>query len=80
MSLRGIGDRWLAGERIEGVLFGRGDTVSIAGGERAGERGTIVLLLDLAPEPLYLVELAAGRRDLKVRQSALRPPELTGGD
>jgi hypothetical protein len=72
LSLRGVGDRWLAGERLAGVNFAQNDAVEIVSGSEAGERGAIILLLDLEPEPLYLVELGSGRGDRKVRQSALR--------
>ena len=70
MSIRGVGDRWLAGEAIDGVKFGHNDDVEVVAGSRAGARGRIVLLIGLQPEPEYLVKLGAGR-DVRVRQSAL---------
>ena len=72
MSLRGIGDRWLAGESVPGVTFGHNDAVEITEGEYAGETGMIILLMTLHPEPRYLVQLREGRRDVRARQSALR--------
>lgn len=68
---QGIGDRWLAGERVDGVAFALHDRVEVTAGPCDGERGTISLLMGLAPEPSYLVTLAS-RRDVRVRQSALR--------
>jgi hypothetical protein len=68
---QGAGDRWLAGQAVEGVLYALHDAVEIVGGQLDGERGTIALLVGLSPEPSYLVALAR-RRDVRVRQSALR--------
>ena len=71
MSLRGIGDRWLAGEAVPGVTFRHNDAVEITSGEHAGSAGVILLLMGLRPEPRYLVELRRERRDVRVPQSAL---------
>ena len=68
----GLGDRWLRGEPLPGVAFAQHERVTIAGGSRGGRTGGVLLLLAVAPEPLYLVALDGGG-DLKVRQSALRP-------
>jgi hypothetical protein len=75
LNLRGVGDRWLAGEAIAGVKFAQNDPVEIVSGSEAGEGGAVILLLDLESDPLYLVELGSGRGDRKVRQSALRMSE-----
>ena len=72
MSLRGIGDRWLAGEAIPGVTFGHNEAVEITKGEHEGHAGAVILLMALHPEPRYLVQLREGRRDVRVSQSALR--------
>jgi hypothetical protein len=69
--VRGVGDRWLADERVDGVRFAHHARVVVAEGARAGARGSVRLLLAVSPEPLYLVELDAGG-DLRVRQSRLR--------
>jgi hypothetical protein len=68
--MRGAGDRWLAGEQVEGVAFALNDAVEITNGANDGAHGTIVLLLGLAPEPSYLVALPGG--DVRVPQSALQ--------
>jgi hypothetical protein len=70
MSRAGLGDRWLAGERLAGVAFALNEAVEVTAGRFQGERGTIVLLMGAAPEPTYLVELAAG--PARVRQGDLR--------
>ena len=75
MTIRGLGDRWLAGEAIPGVAFAHNQAVEILTGPRARERGTIALLLGVMPEPLYLVALGSGRGDVRVRQSGLRAAE-----
>lgn len=69
--MRGAGDRWLAGEPLDGVRFALHDPVEIVGGPLDGLRGTIALLMALTPEPSYLVALR-DRADVRVRQSALR--------
>jgi hypothetical protein len=71
-SMRGVGDRWLAGEPVDGVRFAHHDRVEITGGALDGARGTIALLVGLVPEPSYLVSRGAAG-DVKVRQSSLRP-------
>lgn len=72
MEIRGLGDRWLAGQAIEGVLFAHNDPVSITEGPHSGEGGCIVMLTGIRPQPTYLVELGSGRGDVRVRQSELR--------
>lgn len=77
MTALGAGDRWLQGEKPEGVLFAHHDRVSIVGGSRDGEEGTILLLLALSPEPLYLLQLDDGP-ELRIRQSALQGADGAG--
>jgi len=72
VETRGLGDRWLAGDAIEGVLFARHDAVSITDGPNSGESGSILLLMGIRPQPTYLVELGSGRGEVRARQSELR--------
>jgi hypothetical protein len=65
----------LAGEKPDGVQFAQNDAVEILSGPDTGERGAIILLLALEPEPCYFVELGSGRGDRNIDQSALRPIE-----
>ena len=67
LEIRGLGDRWLAGEAVEGVLFARNDSVSVVEGPYTGERGF--------PQPTFLVELASGRGRVRLRQSELQASE-----
>jgi hypothetical protein len=71
-EMRGVGDRWLAGQEVPGVLFAHHDLVEVTAGPHAGASGTIALLIGLSPEPTYLVSLGTGG-DLRARQSFLRP-------
>jgi hypothetical protein len=72
MGHRGQGDRWLAGESIAGVQFEYKASVEILDGTQAGKRGSVVVLMTLDADPLYLVALGSGEGDLRVRQSSLR--------
>ena len=72
MTIRGLGDRWLAGDAVPGVAFAHNQGVEVLTGARAQERGTIALLLGIEPEPVYIVALGRGQGDVRVRQSELR--------
>lgn len=72
MDIRGVGDRWLAGETIPGVAFAMHASVEVTSGRFRGQGGAVILLMALASEPLYLVKLNAGAGDVRVRQSELR--------
>lgn len=72
MTLRGIGDRWLAGEKIDGVSLQRHDAVDISAGRHEGEIGRVELLMDVQPEARYLIKLAQSGRLVPVSESALR--------
>lgn len=68
----GIGDRWLRGAAIDGVTFAQHDAVVIETGKYAGSTGTVLLLMRVEPEPAYIVALADGGANARVRQSELR--------
>lgn len=70
MEHLGAGDRWLDGDAVAGVRFAHKQPVEIVGGSRDGQRGRILLLIALEPEPTYLVMLEVGT-EIRVRQSAL---------
>ena len=72
---RGAGDRWLAGEPVDGVRFAHHDAVVVTGGRWAGRVGRVALLLTLGDDPLYLVQLAGEGAGARVRQSALAMPD-----
>jgi hypothetical protein len=72
VELRGVGDRWMAGEHVPGVSFGLRQPVEITGGVHDGARGVVLLLVGIAPEPVYRVELPTGTV-VRAPQSVLRP-------
>ena len=69
---RGAGDRWLAGEAVDGVDFALHAPVEIGLGRHEGRRGRVALLLALGDDPVYLVALSGQGGEARVRQSALR--------
>jgi hypothetical protein len=72
MTVRGAGDRWLAGEALQGIHFGLNEPVTIVRGHYKEQCGCVVLLLSLDADPVYLVALGSGGGDARVRQSQLR--------
>jgi hypothetical protein len=72
MERRGQGDRWLKGESISGVQFEHDAVVEIVDGTHSGKGGSVVVLMTLDVDPLYLVALGSGEGDVRVRQSSLR--------
>ncbi|MEO7713593.1 MAG: hypothetical protein ABIV10_11810 [Gemmatimonadaceae bacterium] len=54
------------------MTFAHQQPVLIADGIHRGQRGIVVLLVVLTPEPRYLVRLADAR-EIQAKQSALRP-------
>lgn len=71
--MQGIGDRWLLGERLEGIALMHNQTVRVLAGAHEGDAGTVVLLLRTSPEPVYLVALHSGAGTVRVRQSDVQP-------
>lgn len=68
----GLGDRWMAGERLPGVAFAQHDAVQVTEGAHAGRAGRVLLLAAPPPAPAYLVDLG-DTVPARVAQSALRP-------
>lgn len=71
-AARGLGDRWLAGEPIDGVDFAQNDAVRVRDGRHAGRLGRVLLLADAPPSAAYLVDLGDGR-PARVAQAMLEP-------
>lgn len=70
----GLGDRWMAGERIPGVAFALHDAVQVTEGAHAGRAGRVLLLAAAPPGAAYLVAVdGAGAAPVRVPQAALRP-------
>jgi len=71
MDMSQATDHWFKCKAIPGVRFGLNDPVVITTGPLRGQAGSTISLLQLRPEPEYLVELAANGKDVQVRQSEL---------
>lgn len=65
-----IDNAFLAHKPIEGVLFEHNDYVRVIAGEYKEHKGSLVCILTLEPEPLFLLESEAGR-DIEVPQSCI---------
>jgi hypothetical protein len=55
-----VEDAWMGGRRPAGVELDRGERVEVLWGLQRGQKGTVIALLGLEPEPRYRVELGAG--------------------
>jgi hypothetical protein len=65
-----ICEAFLNGEAIPGVFYMHNDYVRVISGSSAGSSGSLVSLVEVEPEPLYILELETGF-DIKVRQSEI---------
>jgi hypothetical protein len=63
-------ERWMAGDRLPGVLYGLNEPVQVRRDDGAVVWGAIITLTRLEPSPRYLVELGDGR-DIEVWQRQL---------
>ena len=63
-------NNFLAHKPIEGVRFEHNDYVRVCSGEYKGHTGSVVSVEELGQDPLYLLELEAGK-DVTVRQSEI---------
>lgn len=57
-------------EPIPGVKFEHDDFVLVLSGMHAGNRGSLVCLLSLGPEPIFILELESGF-DIEIKQSQI---------
>lgn len=58
-------------EAIPSVSFMHNDYVRVVSGALVGSRGSLVTVLELEPEPLFVLELESGF-DIQVRQSEIQ--------
>ncbi len=65
-------DLWFDQKAVPGAAFKLNDTVVIISGDHAGELASVISLLELTPEPRYVVELATTGWDLEMPEAALR--------
>lgn len=57
-------------EPITGVNFEHDDLVLVLSGTHAGNKGSLVSLVSLAPEPIFILELESGF-DVEIKQSQI---------
>lgn len=70
---------YLAHRPLPGVAFTHNSYVEVAWGEFAGLRGSTISVEVLGEDPVYLVELEAGR-DALLSQSALKAVPMSRSD
>jgi hypothetical protein len=63
-----VGQAFLNRQDIDGVSFAHNNYVRVVTGELAGCFGSLVSLIAIEPEPLFILESEAGF-DVRVRQS-----------
>ena len=66
-----IDELWFNFKPIPGVKFFLNDSIEIIKGENIGEKGFVISLIEIHPEPRYLVELTNGKDEI-VLESQLR--------
>lgn len=66
-----IGQAFLNREVIDGVSFNHNDYMFVVSGKHAGNYGSLVTVLNLEPEPLFILELESGL-DVEVYQSEVK--------
>jgi len=64
-------DAFPEGKRSVDLPLAYNDVVAIKEGDRKGQRGWIVSLVESEPEPRYTVELCSGEGDLFLRLSEI---------
>jgi hypothetical protein len=72
-----IGQAFLWREWIANAIYEHNTLVTINEGPNLGQRGSLVSLVELTPEPTYIVELESGI-DVQVRQTWLQPLPIHG--
>ena len=63
-------NKWLAREELPGVKFFLNDTVTITSGGEDDQVVTVISLIEIQPEPIYLVKTQQGK-DIRAPQSRL---------
>jgi hypothetical protein len=66
----GVRKSWMLGTPVPGVKFKMQEAVNVVAGVGAGERGELINLYAVTPEPLYHVE-TSNNEDLYARESEL---------
>lgn len=70
MTASNIAQKFLNREPISGVRFEHNDCMRIIAGVNKGKFGSLVTVLEIAPEPKFVLELDSGF-DIEVLQSEI---------
>ena len=70
--LRGLNAAWLAGEKIDGLLFRHNSIVEATLPDGTVKAGWIVAATADGPEPTYTVEAQDGSGDIECVESAIK--------
>jgi hypothetical protein len=70
MPSRDLGQAFLNGDSIAGVVYAHNDCVRVVSGPHTGDSGSLVTVLSVDPEPKYILEAESGR-DIEVLQSQI---------
>lgn len=74
MDRQQIIDLWMQQENIPAASFRMNDSVEVVEGDLSGEKGCLISLIELEPEPMYLVEISDGS-EVRLEESQLKPIE-----
>ena len=69
-----VANRWMAGENLDGVAYALNQPILVQHTFEQPQRGSVISLEGLEPEPKYVVELSSGR-DVEIFQRHLAPAE-----
>lgn len=67
-----ISQSFMNGERLENVSLSLNDSVKVINGFEKDKYGSVICLVSLIPEPIYLIELDGKDGDRELPQSSLR--------
>lgn len=61
MNRSEIDQRWMSRKPVEGVAFLLNDSVRVTAGPHSNMNGSVISLVDITPQPVYVVELSNGK-------------------
>ena len=71
MEISSVYKAFLEKASISGVFFEHNDFMQVVSGKYDGEKGSLVNVCELKPEPKYIIELESGY-DVDVLQSEIK--------
>ena len=74
MDQQQVYDLWMCQAEVPGASFTLNDSVEVVEGSLAGEKGSLISLIKLEPEPVYLVEISDGS-EVQLKESYLQAIE-----